>query len=263
MGENGSDFKQIELIVLQEGKPQRMKLAQVYFSLSSEKPYYLNPPALTSEVWEGISEAYSPRILIDNYLEGVQKTQRLFAEILKDSPQEEKANLETIASHPFVYASPEAYEKVKPKFKKEKEGDGEINSIAHISWNKGIKKGIFILLGQNYSFETLLASNIHEHGHYMHQLLQPEKYLECDFTMIEARAIFVEIKCGIRVKSASGDSKEETPHIRAKKMLRQLWKNKLYQSMNVAEQWKFLSNFTSHEVLQECLNEKAGYSKHF
>ncbi len=247
--------KTIDLLVLQNKILQRIELAEIHLGHPLELTYYANPAALQENIWVGIGEQYKIKFLVQNYVEGIKKVQRLITEITSETPDADKANLETITEHPFVYASPEAYRLVKPRFRKEKKDDGGINPVAHISWKDGTKYGIFVSLEENSSYNDILASNIHEHGHYIHYRLCPEKYNNCDKTMREVMALFMETKCGMPINYKSVSSKKETSPIRAENLLRKLEQKMLYQSTDTAFQWSLLADYSNHKNLEEFIDD--------
>ncbi|MDP3698243.1 MAG: hypothetical protein Q8R47_01515 [Nanoarchaeota archaeon] len=228
-------LKPIELLVLQKGALERIKLAEIdLYDHDPELSYHFNPVAMNDKFWTGISEKYEVTKLLQNYVKGVRKLQQLVAELVQGTEHEDKASLETITQHPFVYASPAAYELVKPRLKKEKEDDVEINPVAHISWEEGIEHGIFVSLGDHYGSQHLLSSNIHEHGHYLHFILNSEHYNNCDSTLRETMAIFMEMKCGMSINYLAAEPGKETPHHRAQELLSLLESKKSYAPANVA-----------------------------
>ncbi|MEK6939555.1 MAG: hypothetical protein AABX31_02400, partial [Nanoarchaeota archaeon] len=168
---------------------------------------------------------------------------------------EDKASLEIITQHPYVYASPDAYNVIKPPVKKEKEDDQEMNPVAHLSWGEGIERGIFVSLRDHYDYQYILSSNIHEHGHYLHYILNQDHYKQCDSTLREAMAIFMEMKCGLPVNYVYDEPGKETPHHRAQQILEQLGPVEFYSYMNNKDQWEFLTSFKTHQALQELTRE--------
>jgi len=235
--------KSIELLVLENENLVRMKLAEIMLS-DQPRISSFNPRALEHWVWKGISERYEVKTLVQNYIHAILKTQRIFAKIVKDTTYQRKAELETITRHPFIYASPAAYQKVRPQIKKEKKGDDEIKSVAHLSW----QEGIFVMLGHNYTYQTILGSNIHEHAHFMHYTLYPQFYNYYDSTMKECLAIFVEEKCNIK------DIYEgRNPHARGQQILKELNKHDFYRRKTIADQWNFLTEYEDHRDLKRII----------
>ena len=244
--------KTIDLLVLQKGALERIQLAEIELDNLSELSYQPNILALNQEkFWAGISKKYEFNSLIQNYAEGIKKLQKVVAEITHKTPNTAKASLEEITQHPFVYASPAAYQLVKPKIKKEKKDDQEINPVAHISWGEGTEHGIFVSLVDHYSYQNILSSNIHEHGHYFHFILNSEQYNGCDSTLRETMAIFMEKKCGLPVNYVYHEPGKETPHHRAQQLLSALEQTEFYSDMDNRDQWEYLTSFRTHQALQE------------
>ena len=249
-------LKPIELLTLQKGAPERITLAEIDLEdHESELTYHFNPEAMQVKYWAGISEQYEINNLLRNYVEGARKLQQLVTKIVQGTENEDKATLEVITQHPYVYASPAAYKLIKPQIKKEKENDQEIIPIAHLSWRKGIERGIFVSLRDHYDYQDILSSNIHEHGHYLHYILHPTKYNGCDDTLREVMAIFMEMKCGLSTNYIFSEPGKETSHHRAQQILQQLEKTEFYSSMDKKGQWEFLVDFQTHSSLQEFAEE--------
>lgn len=246
------NLKAIELLVLQKGALERIKLVDIDLEdQDSELTYHFNPESLHEKFWTGISEQYEVNNLLFNYVYGVRRLHRVVTEIVKGTGQEDKASLKVITKHPYVYASPEAYDIIKPKCEKEKSGDLDLSPVAHLSWKEGIEYGIFVSLMDHYSYQNILSSNIHEHGHYLHFILNSGHYNECDSTLKEAMAIFMERKCGLNTNYMFLEPGKETPHHRAQQLLQQLEKIEFYSYMGNKEQWEFLAQFKTHQALQE------------
>jgi len=248
-------LKPIELLVLQKGELERIQLAEIDLDNFTELSYHFNPVATHQKYWTEINEKYEFNTLIQNYAEGVRKLQQIVREIVQGTNDAGKANLRRITRHPFVYASPPAYQLIKPKIEKEKESDIDILPIAHISWAEGIEYGVFVSLTDDYSYQNILSSNIHEHGHYLHHILNSKHYKDCDSTMRETMAIFMEMKCGLPVNYTQPEPGKETPHHRAQQLLLALEKTELYSGMNTKAQWEFLTEIQAHQSLQELIED--------
>ena len=249
-------LKPIELLTLQKGAPERITLAEIDLEdHESELTYCFNPEAMHEKYWAEISEQYEVNNLLRNYVEGIRKLQQLVTKIVQGTENEDKASLEVITQHPYVYASPDAYNMIKPKIKKEKEADQETNPVAHLSWGEGREQGIFVSLRDHYDYQDILSSNIHEHGHYLHYILHPAKYNGCDDTLREVMAIFMEMKCGLSTNYIFSEPGKETSHHRAQQILQQLEKTEFYSSLDKKEQWEILVDFQTHSALQEFAEE--------
>ena len=243
--------KTLELLLLQQGAPERIKLVEINLENPADPVCCYNHEALREEYWVGISKGYDLGMLATNYIEGISRFQQVVAEIVNGTANQDQASMENCIAHPFVYASPAAYQVIKPKFEKEKEHDHEPDSIAHISWEEGDAYGIFVSLIDNCNNDNLISSNIHEHGHYIHLNLDQEHYRACDTTMKEVMAIFMEMKCGLSINYVYSEPGKESPHHRAQKLLFNLEKAEFYTGMNTQTQWKFLTCFHAHQNLQE------------
>ena len=246
--------KIIDLIVLENDQEKRIPFLQFSWY---ESPKKTNVKRLaTPGVLSGLGWQYTYWSLSRNYLNGIIKVHDLFKTIVEDTDQQDYVTYENITARPFAYAMPEAYEKIKPVISKEKDNDTQVNTAAHICW----EKGIFVSLSRKRTLNDMLGLNVHEHGHHMHYLLRPRQYVSCDATMIELMAIFTMVNCNLPVNYRPANYNPntktgETPHYRAEKLLDQLYRKQEYFYLNTAEQWDFLIDFHEHQKLQEYINQ--------
>lgn len=237
--------KSIDLIVLNKEKTKRIFLAEFTLDQLPERFSVLRKGDLKQHFWSGDGRWHTRTSLAQIYLAGIVATHNLFQKILKGTLPEKEINYEFVAAPSFAYSCPEAYAKVRPSFPKEKAEDIETISIGHVHE----KKGIYLSLEQNLTADNLTGSITHEHGHYLHRKLWPEKYQQSDITIIEMMAIYVQEKCNY-----AREYIPNTPHHRAFKLLRQLEEINIYQQMPVPAQWNFLLHFTKHEELQNLVD---------
>lgn len=206
-----------------------------------------------------ISEHYTPAALAILYMETLQKIHNLFQKKMSHK-WDWKTLLQALLKAEFVYASPKAYQLIRPVIPKEKEDDQEINPIAHYN-----NYEIIVSLPEHANLETIKAYNFHELGHYFHHIDAPENYASSDATIKEAAALLVEKEQGINNSYAS-----HTPHGRANELLKKANENK-FKGKPFIEKWKILTEFYNHQDFEDYLNEKlfiftsiAGdFSKHF
>ena len=124
------------MIVLENDQEKRIPFLQFSWYGSPKKT---NVKRLaTQEVLSGLGWQYTHRTLSKNYLNGIIKVHDLFKTIVEDTDQQDYVTYENITARPFAYAMPEAYEKIKPVISKEKDNDTQVNTAAHICWEKGI-----------------------------------------------------------------------------------------------------------------------------
>ncbi len=230
--------KTIDLIVLEDGQAKRVPLAEFTLDHLPQRSTVNKYGPLEKEVLRINDETYTCEILLQLYLKPLLKVQQLFSNLLKDTPQEEKASYENITAVPFAFASADAYNTIKPAIQKEKDGDAKIDVVGHFD-----DYGIVVSLCEEPKY--IRSTVAHEHGHYMHQNLCPEKYLKCTPTMKEFIAIFVQEMCGYNKSYV-----ENTMHHRAKQLLCELQKTEHYRQIPVSEQWKLINNFRKHRNLR-------------
>jgi len=192
-----------------------------------------------------IDNHFTPPALARAYIEMIYGIHERFLDVFKDELSSEEL-FETLLKTEFVYASPMAYQRIKPVIPKEKDDDQEFNYVAHYS-SKG---GIFVSLLENATLEVIKGNAIHEFGHRLHQLYFPRNYDYSDVTIKEMLAILLEEEEGINDSYLS-----KTPHGRAKELLRRANEGKL-KGKTFAERWKLLASFLKHEDLESYIDGK-------
>ena len=238
--------KTIDIIVLEEEQPQRVLLSEVTLNLLPERFNFLMKGKIRHTFWPKMRTIHTCTSLTQNYLSGINNIYKTFIEIVTGTDYEDKINYDLITSIPFAYATPKAYQKIKPIPLKEKETDKEVVPVGHFE----AKNGIVLSLENNITPESIIGSIIHEHGHYLHYSLWKEEYQKCDVTMRELMAIFVQEKY-----YPIGAYKEKTPHHRAQELLHRLENKESYARSDSASQWNFLLQFMNHQELNEHIDK--------
>ena len=253
----------LEILVTraEDGSPVRKTLAQLnVVNVSS-----LTLLASVSENWDQhqheISAHFTPSVLTDMYMKSIYKIHRRFLDAFSHTLNSEKL-FETLLRAEFMYASPKAYGLIKPVIKKEKEEDQELIPVAH--YNN--KYEIIISLPENAALDTIKGYGIHEFGHYLHQVYDPQNYKNSDASIKETLAILVQEEEGIDYHYLSN-----TPHGRAQELLRKANENK-FKGKTFAERWRLLTRFQKLEDLEDYIDgiffidlykHNPDYSKHF
>ena len=247
--------KTIDLIILEQDQAMRYSLATASLQELPKRIKFEAPHE--KYLLFGLTEQFTARALVEAYIKSSAKIYSFFKKVVNSTELSEKITFENIMARPMAYARPDAYEKIRPVFPKEKETDADVSSIAHLCWEEGIFVGLF----PGQSAEHLLGSNLHEQVHHMHHFLYPKQYEKSDMTMIETMAIFGEMKCKIPVNYLPQDHDpetkiNETQHYRAQELLQRLESKPSYASASLQSQWNFLLQFDSHEALREHIDQK-------
>lgn len=237
--------KSIDIIIIEEEQVKRKPLAEFTLDKLPKKCSILRKGDLKQHFWSGDGKYHTRTSLVQTYLDGVIEVHKLFNKILKGTGHQGACSYEFVTSIPFAYSCPEAYAKIRPTFPKEKADDVETISIGHFT-----EERIYLSLEHNLTSDNLAGSITHEHGHYLHNKLWPDKHNQADPTMKELMAIFVQEKCNY-----PREYTPNTPHHRALELLKKVEATNMYQQMTVQNQWDFLLGFTQHASLQEFVND--------
>lgn len=192
-----------------------------------------------------INKQYTPFALANHYGETIKMLHRYFQDIVRHKWDPENLLYKLLLAK-FTYASPKAYQLIKPVIPKEKKDDQEVNPIAHYD----NKYGIYVSLPDDKTLKDIKILNLHEFGHLMHQVDAPENYIDSDPTIKEALAILLQEEEGIREYQFM-----DTPHGRAQQLLRKAGETK-FRGKTFAEEWKLLTRFQKYEDFDDYLDDK-------
>ena len=236
--------QKLELIILQQNKPHTIDLAEIHLNDLPKQTYFISPGALDQTKLEEMSTNYTPLKLVQSYLDSIQRITNLLHHLLP-VPVSDKRLHKILSEVPFSFVSNKAYEKIKPCFEKEKADDAEIISCAYYDH----VNGIYVSIKEEENI--MQGAIIHEHGHYLHDKLYSKAYQECDATMKEIIAIFVQEECGF-----PRDYRENTPHYRAKDLLQRCRQHAHMKTFSPASFWDLIMRFKHHENLDKYISSR-------
>ncbi|MEK6899599.1 MAG: hypothetical protein AABX05_00600 [Nanoarchaeota archaeon] len=240
--------KNLDLIVLEDGRPKRLTIADISLEHLPDRKY---------DYYQEIYKRYLRRQehdiikLTDTYIDALVNASEFYQQVA-DLVVEPSQAFNITCLVPVAYATEKAYKKIQPKFPKEKLQDYKINAAAHFDGSE-----IIVSLSKDRSLSQLKSNIIHELGHYFHKLLKPKQYLTCDQTMMEVIAIFTQQRYDSPLVY-----RKNTPHHRAAEILGLFRQQQNDCNINVKKHWDFLTSFTKHEVLEAKLKKQIN-SKHF
>jgi len=238
--------KTLDFIILEGEQEKRLPLVKISLHDLPKRAQYKKLISLTPEFLLEQGVEHTIQSLVQNYIKGIVKVHNLFTRIVKETANENRVNYQTITEVGFVYATHGAYSKINTLYPKEKESDADIIPAGHFDNDKEI-----ILSLENNLTEKYLQENIiHEHGHYLHKFLHPEKYENCDPTLKEVMSIFVQERCNYKREYV-----KKTPHYRAQQILHQLENKNNFKRATARAQWNFLVQFTNHQELSDYTNK--------